>query len=119
MLGNPHAIGLVTKGVATVGTSILGLTTSGYLIRIGEFVYVPQEDTRRTTGPGRRGFREEEPEKHKLVKITIYAYGTKWETEHVVSKDLKLSVSDIEVVDNGEEIVEIKIRNLSNEKNIM
>ena len=116
MAGNPHALGIISGGI--LGGSTIGLTSKGWLVKVFESIYIPPTDDEeiRTTGPGRRGFREEEREEEKLIKITVYAYDTKWETEHIVSKDVSISVGDIEVVDNGTEIVEINVRNLKSRK---
>ena len=106
----PHAVKIATIGRIASG---LGVATQGiyYKICIEEF---PIET--RTTGPGRRGFREEQKKrKDKLIKITVWAYDKKWETEHVVSEDVRVSVSDIEVVEKGEGIIEVKLRNIKNE----
>lgn len=110
-IGNPHALGITTRG--TLGGSTIGLASGGWLVKIFESIYIPPDDEPiRTTGPARKHEGEKEREEEKLVKITVYAYGQKWETEHIVSKDVSISVGDVEVVDNGTEIVEINVRNL-------
>lgn len=112
----PHATKIATRGRIASG---LGIATQGiyYKICIEE---IPFEE--RTTGPGRRGFREEEQkkkDKQKLIKITVWAYDKKWETEHVVSDDVRVSATDVEVVDKGPGMIEVNIRNLKNESDII
>ena len=103
----PHAVKMATAGRlgAVVGTASRGVVLR---ICIEEF---PIEEPR-TTGPGRRGFREEEKKK-KCVKITVFAYGKKYVSEHCVDENVKVSVNDIEVVDNGQNIIGVKIRNVN------
>lgn len=124
MVGNTHALGLASKGV--MAGHQIGLASKGWLVRIGESIYIPpkipDEEEKRTTGPGRRGFREEEEKKRKqqkLVKITVWAYDKKWETEHIVNRDVNISVGDVEVIEKGDGIIEIRLRNLKNEKDIL
>jgi len=109
---NPHAIGLVTKGVATVGSSTIGLSSKGYLIRIGEFTYIPPVEPPPTEFPSTPGGGGAPTVLKKLVMITVYAYGEKFVTKHFVDEDIKISIDDVEVIDNGESIVEVTIKNL-------
>ena len=111
MAGNTHALGLATNGI--ISPSTIGVSSKGYLVKIGEAVYIPSILPVRTTGPGMRGFREEEKKKRKKITVTIYAYGKKHVTEHIIEQDVKVSIEDIEVIDTGECIMDVRIRNLN------
>ena len=102
----PHGVQLATKGFLGV---TIGTTSKGYLIRVEEVTPTPTE---RTTGPGGRGFREDKKKEDRLIKVTVYAYGKKWETEHAVAENVKVGIEDIEVVEKGEGIIEVAIKNL-------
>ena len=108
MIGNPHAIGLVSGGI--LGGSTIGITSSGYLVKIFEYTYVPPVDSVRSTGPGMRGFRSKEKDKFKTVIITVEAYGKTVVTSHIVEKDIKVGIEDVIVKERegGKITVEIK-----------
>jgi len=99
----PHAVKLATMGRlgATVGTA-----TRGRVLRI-----CIEEFPVRTTGPGRRGFRKEE-EKKKCIRITVFAYGEKFVSEHCVEKDRIVKASDVEVRDIGNKKISIKLKGI-------
>jgi hypothetical protein len=99
----PHGIQMATKGFLGV---TIGTVSKGYLIRIVEV-------TPRTTGPGRHGFREDENKEQKVVKITVYAYGKKWETTHTVSTGIKIGIEDVEVSELDGDTIQITLRNLT------
>lgn len=101
----PHATQIATKGFLGV---TIGTVSKGFLIRIVEVAVPPK----RTTGPARRGFREEEKEPQKEIKVTVFAYGKKWETTQVVSSNVKIGIEDVEVIDRGEGTIEVSIRNI-------
>ncbi|RLA38960.1 MAG: hypothetical protein DRR06_19925, partial [Gammaproteobacteria bacterium] len=113
-IGNPHAVGIATRGIATVGASTVGLTSKGYLVRIGESIYIPPTippifpDIPTPHGGGGIPDLGE----YKRVVVTVFAYGEKYVTTHIVDKNAKLTIEDVEIVDNGTEIVEVTIRNL-------
>ena len=116
MIGNPHALGLVSHGI--LAGSTIGLVSKGYLVKIFETIYIPpDDDKKRTTGPGMRGFRDEEDKKLKEVTITVYAYGEKFVSTHIVDMNTKISIEDVEVIESGEGIVEVSIRNI--EKDVL
>jgi len=101
----PHAVKMATAG--RLG-AVVGMPTRGVVLRIC-IEELPVGG--RTTGPGMRGFREEEKRKFKVIKISVLAYGKKYVTEHVVDKDINIGISDIEVFDNGKKITGIKVKN--------
>lgn len=100
----PHATQIATKGI--LGTT-LGTSSKGFLIRIEEIT-----TTTRTTGPAQRRDYEEKKKKDRTIQITIHAFGKKSVTTHVVSKGVKIGIEDVEIVDNGENIIGVTIRNL-------
>lgn len=100
----PHGTQIATKGFLGV---TIGTASKGYLIRIVEVV----SPVKRTTGPGRHGFREEVKKEEKVVKVTVYAYGKKWETTHTVSTDIKIGIEDVEIVEMGDNVLSIVVRN--------
>jgi len=79
---------------------------------VGFIYYVTIEEEKRTTGPGGRGFREEKKKDHKVIVVTVYAYGKEWKTEHVVNKSINVKAEDIDIVEKDGEIIEISINNL-------
>jgi hypothetical protein len=113
MIGNPHALGIATKGFATVGSSVVGFTSKGWLVRIGESIYippvVPDPNIPLPDGGGGGGGAMGE---YKRVVVTIFAYGEEFVTTHIVDKSTTVSIEDVDIVDNGERIIEVKIRNL-------
>ena len=118
-IGNPHALGIATRGTATVGSSTIGLTSKGWLVRIGESIYIPPipptPDIPSPAGGGGIPALEE----WKRVVVTVFAYGEKFVTTHIVDKNAKISIEDVEIIERGEGIIEVKLRNLKNEKDIL
>ncbi len=104
-----HATQIATKGV--IGWTV-GLSTKGYVVSVLEYT-PPTPTTRpRTSGPANRGFRKEEPRQDKVIKVTVMANGSKWETKHVVSKDVKVGIEDIEIIEAEDNMLNITIRNV-------
>ena len=101
----PHATKMATKG--RVGGAV-GIATRGASLRI-----CIEETLVRTTGPGRRGFREEEIKK-KIV-VTVTAYGKKFRAEKIVEMDQKVKVSDLEIIDVGNKEIKIIVKDISKE----
>ena len=119
-IGNPHALGIATRGVATVGSSTIGLTSKGWLVRIGESIYIPPTPTPPIDIPAPAGGGGIPAlEEWKRVVVTVFAYGEKFVTTHIVDKNAKISIEDVEVIERGEGIVEVRLRNLKNEKDIL
>ena len=112
MIGNTHALGLATKGIMAGHT--IGLSSQGYLVKIFEYVYVPPEPE--PTRPGSPGSGRDIPrdeQKKKVVRITVTAYGKKFISEHIVDENVRVGVKDVDIVDDGTQVISVRIKDVN------
>jgi hypothetical protein len=116
MIGNPHALTLVSKGIL-LGDAV-GMASSGYIVRITEYVFTrpPQpnikDDTSKVdSSPG--SARITKPEKQrKRVVVSLLVDGEVFEAQCIVDVDVKISLSNVEVIQGESGPVGIVIKNI-------
>lgn len=94
----PHGVQIATKGFlgVTIGTS-----SKGFIIRI-EGHEVPDESIKGGPHPDPKS-------RMQCITITVEAYGQNYTHEECISLDRNIKISDLEIIDNGEEIISITI----------
>lgn len=102
-----HALQIATRG--RYQGSTLGLVSSGYLIRITEIPIYEVPSKYKAAIPRD----EKKKKKCKVIKIEIEYSGQTYETMHCVSKDTKISVEDVQIIEKNGKIVEIRIKDIS------
>jgi len=99
--------------------STIGLTSQGYLIQIEEFEYVPpiippttpHQPSSPSGGGGSSAKFHDKKDQKKIVMITVEAHGKKFKSKHIVNKSIRVSISDIEIKEDNNGIVEIILLN--------
>jgi hypothetical protein len=103
----PHAVKMATMGRlgATVGTA-----SRGSILRV---CIVQQDDVRRTTGPGNRGFREEKKKQKKII-VTVYCGEREYTETKYVPEFTRVTIDNIDVVEKDGDVVSVKLIDLKN-----
>ena len=102
-----HATQIATKGI--IGSTV-GLSTKGHIVSIFEFVPPQPTPTHFPSIGGGGGSFGISKGKKKVIIVTVYAYGEKVTTRHVVNSKAKISISDIEITENENGPVTVSIR---------
>lgn len=105
----PHAVQIATKGILGV---TIGTVSKGFLIRIEEYVPPIVEDREIPGSSGSWRRKDDAKKDKKCILVTVIAYGKTYKSEHCVNKNARIRIEDVHIVDDGEKIVSVEIRNV-------